>query len=85
MNEITFTNINTLKEMGITLVTPVLQSSAEKQYFGLMTFRRNIVECQKYEDCLDCPQFCPCNGIPVADIHKSEIYEGEGLNRPSNL
>lgn len=70
-NEVAFTNINTLKEMGITIVTPVLSASAEKTYFGVIQFHRNIVDCQKYSDCLDCPQFCPCNGIQIDTIHQS--------------
>ena len=76
MNDVVFTNINTLKEMGLHKIQPTLSASAEKHVLGNMVFRRNIVECQKVINCLDCRQYCPCHGIEVNDIHKSETYEG---------
>lgn len=71
-----FTNINTLKEMGLQRITPTLNSSAEKCYLGNTKYVRNIIDCQTHTDCLDCKQYCPCHGIDVADIHGSETYEG---------
>lgn len=56
-------NLNTLKEIGYTKVVTKMSTSAENAYFGKMVTHINIIQCQTYTECVECPQYCACNHI----------------------
>lgn len=56
-------NINTLKELGYIRITPKLSTSAENVYFGQFKRGIDIRVCQKYVECVECPQFIGCNHL----------------------
>lgn len=65
-------NINELRESGYLSIMPKMSCSAEQAYLGKEVRSIDIVLCQQYTNCLDCPQYVGCNNLTVYPVFNRE-------------